>query len=1120
MNSGYLVTALRRLRCLAGSAPGAAPTDGHLLEHYVNHHEEAAFAALVERHGGLVWGVCRRVLDDSQDADDAFQATFLVLIHKAASLGGRGSLAGFLQGVAWRLSRRLKADAARRQARERRVEPGQALDGREQGTVSDLREVLDEELNGLPEKYRLPLVLCYLEGKTYAEAARQLGWANGTVCGRLARARNLLRRRLVRRGLDFGTAALAAALSPSAAAPAATTAAVVRMASLWALGTAVEGAVSMPVVCLAQGALKTLAASRLKKAAALLIVVGLLAAGGGWGAHRLLAAKSPQTERPEGPGPKPADARARTDYYGDPLPPGALARMGSLQFRQRGGQMLFAADGKTLLWVGPDLSILDLDLATGKQVRRRQTRLPPTPPMEAGVSLSAVSPNGKLLAGLWPGRESVYLFDADTGAEVRHFPVGHTLGCQFAPDAKTLATITWVDGRLAICLWDTATGERGQVFMHQLSMGGYDFSADGKRLASSDGGEAVFLWDTATGRQRRKCRAEARDVAFAPDGKLLATGDRRGVATLWDTDTLTRVATLKPSSAVGLSMGLAFSPDGKVLAQAGREGLVLWDVAGRRERQRLANLELSVRFTPDGKTLAGVGRTRIFLWDVASGRQLHDRPGHGSDVWSVAVSPDGRLAASADLAEPVLRLWDTATGRPLPHSISDKDRFRFCSFSADGKHLVAANTDGSLRLWDAAAGKQLRRFVIPALGDGRHWPDPLGCHLSADGKRLAAVSTLPEGGSPEQRSQITVWDAQTGRLVARRPFRGSLEARLSRTGDLVSVATRQGLILEDTVTGRERARIPGDLGHPVAFSPNGRLVAAGIHQSGEKPEDGYEMLGVRVAEMATGQELYHIDGDVAFVAFSTDGGVFVTADDKSLQVRDALTGDRLFQRAWPEDLAHGPTGAPIDSLALMHDGRAAVTGMPNGTILVWDLEPRKWSVNRAARELTDKDLAALWNDLIGPAPRAYRAIRTLVAVPAQAVACLGERLRPAAEVDPRRVERRIAELDSERFEEREAAARELREMGDQAEAALRRALKGTSSPEVRRRVEGLLASLRAVPPGETLRTLRAIHALERMGTPEALRILRKLAGGAPAARATRDARAALEYLDRGAASSP
>jgi hypothetical protein len=347
-------------------------------------------------------------------------------------------------------------------------------------------------------------------------------------------------------------------------------------------------------------------------------------------------------------------------------------------------------------------------------------------------------------------------------------------------------------------------------------------------------------------------------------------------------------------------------------------------------------------------------------------------------------------------------------------------------------------------------------------------------------------------------------------------------------GDQVSVASRQGLILEDTVTGQERARIPGDLGHPVAFSPNGRLVAAGIHQSAEKPGDGYEMLGVRVAEMATGQELYHIDGWTSFVAFSSDGRVLVTADAKGLHVWDALTGDRLFRRRWPEELVKDDDAThnlwafipQAYSLALMHDGRAAVTGMRDGTILVWDLEPQKWPANRTARELNGKNLEALWADLIGPAPRAHRAIRTLAAVPTQAVAYLAERLRPAAEVDPRRVERRIAELDSERFEEREAAAQELTETGDQAEAALRRALKGTSSPEVRRRVEGLLASLRAVPPGETLRTLRAIDALERMGTPQALRVLRKLAGGAPAARATRDARAALGHLDRGAASSP
>jgi len=191
---------LRHLRGLAAAAGGGVP-DGQLLERFTAGREEAAFAALVRRHGPMVFGVCRRVLHNRHDAEDAFQATFLVLARKAGSIADPGLLGNWLYGVATRIARKARVAQRKRQQREKPVWCLPSLPAPDAPARDDLGSVLREELNRLPEKYRVPVGLCYLEGKTNAEAARLLRWPTGTVKGRLARARDLLRSRLVCRGL-------------------------------------------------------------------------------------------------------------------------------------------------------------------------------------------------------------------------------------------------------------------------------------------------------------------------------------------------------------------------------------------------------------------------------------------------------------------------------------------------------------------------------------------------------------------------------------------------------------------------------------------------------------------------------------------------------------------------------------------------------------------------------------------------------------------------------------------------------------------------------------------------------------------------------------------------------
>jgi RNA polymerase sigma factor (sigma-70 family) len=174
-------------------------TDGRLLKRFASQQDQAAFAALVRRHGPMVLAVCRRVLGNAHDADDAFQATFLVLVRKAGAIARPELLANWLYGVAYRVAVKARANAARRSKHEQRAPVKACVDPVAEATGREVHAVLDAELRHLPEQYRAPLVLCYLEGKTNAEAACMLGWPTGSISGRLARARELLRMRLVRR---------------------------------------------------------------------------------------------------------------------------------------------------------------------------------------------------------------------------------------------------------------------------------------------------------------------------------------------------------------------------------------------------------------------------------------------------------------------------------------------------------------------------------------------------------------------------------------------------------------------------------------------------------------------------------------------------------------------------------------------------------------------------------------------------------------------------------------------------------------------------------------------------------------------------------------------------------
>jgi RNA polymerase sigma factor (sigma-70 family) len=310
MATGQCNSVIQHLRRTGFLQEGAEMTDAQLLERFLAQQEEEVFETLLTRHGPMVLGVCRRLLNNAHDAEDAFQATFLVLIRKAAALRQRPTIGNWLYGVAYNTALKARAAAALRRAREAQVREVSLSEARTEDTLENWQPLLDDELSRLPDKFREPVVLCDIQGLTRKEAARQLGVAEGTLSGRLTTARRRLAKRLARHGVTLSAGALATCLCENAAAacvPRALLTSTAKAAALCAAGKTATAVASVQVAALTEGVLKTMLLSKLKTVAAYVAVVGILAAGGGILAERsqsdkeasptLAAAEEPKAQR-------------------------------------------------------------------------------------------------------------------------------------------------------------------------------------------------------------------------------------------------------------------------------------------------------------------------------------------------------------------------------------------------------------------------------------------------------------------------------------------------------------------------------------------------------------------------------------------------------------------------------------------------------------------------------------------------------------------------------------------------------------------------------------------------------------------------------------------------------
>ncbi len=927
----------------------AAPAvpDSILLAQWIEQRNQDAFAALMARHGPMVLGVCRRILGDAQDAEEAFQATFLVFSRKAATLRRSEALASFLYGIALRLARKARAAKKRRPLLQSSADAPEPVDPQPHAldvlSGRELLALLDAEIARLPEVYRLPLLLCVLQGRTVEEAARQLGWTIGSVRGRLARGRERLRQRLTRRGLDLSVGALAL-LAPVAVPER------LLALSLHQLSSPSAAAVTVLVA----GWSSVL---KLKTVCLSLVLLAAVGVGAGLSFLATPVAEIPSASPANKP---PADAKhePRRDRHGDPLPPGAVARLGTRRFRVDAYEvdhLAFAPDGKTIAVVsskaeGPNALCL-IDATTGKQKKF-------IPPPKRGVwfDVNAFSAGDKRLMALamiqMPGsrKKLLQVWDAESGQKVSEFNMEST---------KRIWSGCTAEGRLRIaCL------SKGEISFHETATGGK------RRFSAKD------FPDPTSG-----------FPCWCIAGKsLLVAANDKGVVHLWDITSGEERHTLQTK---GVLVGNpVLSPDERWLATLSRDAadkvtVQLWETRTGKVGHTLAadqQLPESAVFSLDGKYVATFGRRTIRVWDAATGQPLtqirRSRPHWAAGC---AVSADGRSLFSC--WDDKLLVCDTATGREL-HALKPDDLDQpntrpkggvVMYLSHDHRKAIVFTMDMEMTGWDTLTRKQLFHRRITSLADS-NW---VAVSANAD---ILALPHAERGDTPQARKvglgPMYLEKLQSGeRLLTFPALKGQTwPLAFSPDGRLLISYTDRTLRFWEVLTARELLALStGDGNSKVDFSPDGRLLAA-TAPSGE----------IFLWDLRRGKELRRFKGleaQVTSLAFSPDGRRLVSGlSDSTLLVWDVgafpakpsdKRGAESLAKAWA-DLAGADAprafqargtlaSAPTDAIPWLRKHLRPASSADGQRLcrLLIDLDSEQFAVRQKAQEELEKlgDLA-------------------------------------------------------------------------------------------------------------------------------------------------------------------
>ena len=570
--------------------------------------------------------------------------------------------------------------------------------------------------------------------------------------------------------------------------------------------------------------------------------------------------------------------RTLADLHGDPLPVGAIARMGTERLRQTGfvSSLAFSPDGQTLATAQFEAVYL-WNIASGELMQE-------VPFDKVRVQSVAFAGDGRLLALVQDKTdEFIRLQDVLTGKILRRFPsdqLGRIISGAFSPDGKTIAT-----GCGVISLWDRDTEEElRRLNGHELGISALAFSPDGKTIAAGhwyEGSDPIRLLNVETEKEIRLF-AGHRDYIHA----------------------------------------VAFSPDRKTLVSASHDGAIrFWEVATGKERCQLdtpLDEVAALGFSADGKTLAlGGWSGSICLMDATTGKEISPQPTHRAEIPCVAFSPDGKVLASASWDRTV-RLWDAVTGKPLHCSPIHREWVHAVAFAPDGKTLASGGYDKVTRIWDASSGKELRQFQ-----SHNDWIWAVA--YSPDGKILVAGGGM-EGGT-------IMWEAATGKVLHRLPTKWNSSLAFSPDGKTLACGELGPLIsLWDANLGKSLRKLDGR----PEINSNDRVSSLAFSQDGKSVIAMADNLIVRCWETTTGKERFHWslgwpnNHSPRAMALSPDDNVLATSDEKSgVCLWEIPSGKKLGRFTGHRQ--------EVKALAFSPNGKKLASGSGDATILIWDI---------------------------------------------------------------------------------------------------------------------------------------------------------------------------------------
>lgn len=823
-------------------------------------------------------------------------------------------------------------------------------------------------------------------------------------------------------------------------------------------------------------------------------------------------------EQPQGKKAHPVPVTA-VDALGDPLPEGAIARVGTNRLRSDVyvNVIAFSADGRLLAYGSEHGRVYVANGVDGKsqfELRLVKDRIQP-------VTEMAFSPDGKTLAASGYWSPAIWLIDVATHKIKQTIP-------------------NTVEGQDR---WSRAY--QGPCMA---------FTPDGRTLVVGGKDGALYFWDPATGKRLARLAENPKvvlNLAMTPDGKTALTAHHGGELHLWSIVTRKHLGRLPMATAY--PQLTALSPDGKAVALSASEvDIEIRDLAGKLLYKVRATAPIGgIAFTPDGTMLrAADWHGNVLSWDVNTGKshpvlncegirvswEKDQRRGPKPTAWFRA---DGKMVAWSTGS--VIRLWDLATGKERPQLNKFQAGIAWAGFSADGQFLRTGGQRGELITWELSTGRAAHegKLVFPP-----GFRPSLRYSASAERDRI--VVAVRDDQKPVA-GQIRIWDPASGRVLPL-PQQVTNAWNAHMTPDsrqLVTSEEGRRFGVYDCATWKPTRRIQAatDLEHDPAISADSALLATTA---------GDAM--VRVYDFRTGRLLHSFEGPspASCVAFSPDDRRLASGHMKLLERvfgRPGADSIQIWDLAAAREHVSIPTGHNyIRALAYSPDGRLLASCGSDGDVRVWETASgherrryvghRRWvnsvDFSRDGSRLasagsdgmavvwrvldiphtvsSDADFESLWADLARDGVTAHRAIGRLVAY-AKTPEYLEKRLKPARGPEPKRLDKLIVDLASSRFSDRERARQELEDLGDLAEPALR-SFGSTKIPlETRRRAEALLKRLQGpVSEPPRLQQLRAIETLERIALPQARELLAALSKGAPGALLTNEAQQALRRL--------